>query len=132
MAIAMILMVSCGGDGTKDQIAGEWKLTQLTVGEETFELTECDKQTVWNFTTESAEPLGDGTAVQTLSATAPDECKWFGFDSSWTVIDGQLFISTSRIGGMGGISIAGVMDILELTDTKMVLQSMDKELTFEK
>jgi hypothetical protein len=132
LAIAMLFLVSCGESGRKDQITGEWKLTQLKVGEDTFELTDCDNQTVWNFTSESAEPLGDGTAVQVLTATAPDDCKWFGFDAKWTVTDGKVFISTSRIGGMGGISIAGTMDILELSDSKMVLQSMDKVLTFEK
>lgn len=131
IALTTTLFVACGG-GKKEKIVGKWKLTSFTNDGETVELTDCDKKTTWNFTTESAEALGDGTAVQKLNGVAPDDCKYYGFDSKWTVKDGKLFVSTSQIGGMGGSSMAGMMDIQELTDKKMVLKFMKKEITLEK
>jgi hypothetical protein len=131
-ALTAALFVACGGGGEKEKIAGEWNLTGFSDDGKKVELTDCDQQTIWNFTTESAEALGDGTAVHKLNAKAPEECKFYSFDSKWTVKDGSLFISTSRIGGMGGFSMAGLMDIVELTDNKLVLKSMKKELTLEK
>ena len=129
--LTTFFVVSCGG-GKKEKIVGEWKLTAFTNDGETVELTECDKKTTWNFTKESAEDLGDGTAVQQLHAIAPEECKYFGFNSKWTVKDGKLFVSTSRIGGMGGFSLAGMMEIVDLTNNKLVLNTMNKEITLEK
>jgi hypothetical protein len=131
LALTSLLIVSCGGV-SNDQIAGEWKLTGFSDNGENVELSDCDKQTTWNFTTEAAETLGDGTAVQVLKGQSPDNCEYYSFDSKWTVRDGGLFVSTSRIGGMGGFSLAGLMEIVELTDNKLVLKSMKKEITLEK
>ena len=130
---AVVMLVSCGtGSNQKEEIQGEWKLTAFSNNSKVMELRDCDKQTPWNFTTEPAEALGDGTEVQKLIAKAPANCKYFGFDASWTVVDGQLFISTSRIGGMGGVSLAGLMQIKSLEPNKMVFTSMKNELTFER
>lgn len=131
LLLTSVLFVSCGG-GQKEKIAGEWKLTNFTDKGEPIELTECDKQTTWNFTKEGDEALADGTQVQKLIGSAPEECEYYSFDSKWTVQDGKLFVSTSRIGGMGGSSFAGLMEIVELSDTKMVLRTFKKEITLEK
>lgn len=115
-----------------ERVIGEWTLSSFIDDGKVVELTECDGKTTWNFTTEPAEALGDGTAVQKLNATAPDECEYYSFDAKWTVQNGQLFVSTSRIGGLGGNSLAGLMKIKDLTDTKLVVEIMKKELTFER
>lgn len=131
--LCFFFFTSCGGGGNKmNQIQGVWKLISLTNNSETVDLSDCDKQTTWNFTLEDDEALGDGTEVKKVIAKAPDNCKYYGFDAKWTVKDGKLFISSSRIGGMGGISLAGLMEVTELTDSRMVLKIMKNELTFEK
>lgn len=127
-----LLISSCENNSQKDQITGEWTLSSFSNDTKIVELTDCDKKTTWNFTTESAEALGDGTKVQKLNSVAPENCKFYGFDAKWTVKDGQLFLSTSRIGGIGGNSFAGLMEIKELTNNKMVLKMMKKELTLKK
>ena len=131
LTISALLFVACGG-AKQDKIAGEWKLSGFVNDGEKVELTDCDKKTTWNFTEETAEALGDGTEVQKLIGAAPDNCEYYSFDSKWTVKDGKLFVSTSRIGGMGGVSLAGMMEIVELTDSKLVLLTMGKEITLEK
>lgn len=115
-----------------DKVAGTWTLSSFVDDGKVVELTECDEKTTWNFTTESAETLSDGTAVQKLNAVAPEECEYYSFDAKWTVQNGQLFVSTSRIGGLGGNSLAGLMKIKELTDNKLVVEIMKKELTFKR
>lgn len=127
-----LLLVSCESGSQKEQLIGEWTLVSFSDNSEEVELTDCDKKTTWVFMTESAGTLGDGTEVKKLTAKAPESCEYYGFDSKWTVKDNQLFISTSRIGGMGGNSLAGLMEIKELTNEKMVLETMKKELTFKK
>ncbi len=131
LALVTAIVVSCGG-GQKEKIAGKWNLTGFSDNGEEVELTDCDKQTTWNFTNESAEPLGDGTEVQKLIGSAPENCEYYSFDSKWTVQGGKLFVSTSRIGGMGGFSLAGLMEIVEASDSKLVLRTFKKEITLEK
>ena len=131
LVFTALIFVACGG-AKKDEIVGKWKLAGFTNDGEKVELTDCDKKTTWNFTEESAEALSDGTEVQKLMGSAPDDCEYYSFDSKWTVKDGKLFVSTSRIGGMGGMSLAGMMDIVELSDSKLVLKTMGKEITLEK
>lgn len=128
VAFGLVLLTACGG-GPKDQIVGVWTLAGLTDAGAAVELTECDQQTTWNFTTETAEALSDGTAVQKLEAKAPESCDHYGFDAKWTTKDGQLFVSTSRIGGVGGVSLAGLMEIVEATESKLVLKSMKRQIT---
>ena len=125
-------LTSCGvGDSSAaKKITGEWTLTQLEKeGEGAIELKDCDKQTKWNFTKEKAEPLGDGTEVMKVVAKAPEGCKFFGFDSKWMMKDGQLFISSVKVGGMGGSSNAGMFNIVESTPNKMVLKIMSNTYT---
>lgn len=131
-SLVITIISSCSGGVDQDKIVGKWKLIGFSNNEEKVELTDCDNQTVWNFTMDSAEALKDGTEVQELNGEAPKECKYYSFDAKWTVKKGQLFISTSRVGGMGGFSIAGLLEIVNLTETKMVLKSMNKQLTFTK
>lgn len=125
-----VFMMGCSSNDLSKQIAGDWTLTSYVNDSEEVELTECDAKTKWSFTNEGTEPLADGTQVMKLVATAPDNCEYFGFEASWTVVDGQLFISTSRIGGMGGSSLAGLMEVVEITPNKMVVTMMKKKLTF--
>lgn len=128
--LTSVLTSSCGDDGLNNQVAGEWTLTSFSIDGEEVELTECDEKTTWTFTLEPSDPLTDGTEVQTLKAVAPENCQYYGFDAKWTTKEGKLFISTSRIGGMGGNSLAGLMEIKELTENKLVVVAMSKELTF--
>jgi hypothetical protein len=48
------------------------------------------------------------------------------------VTDSKIFISSCRIGGMGGMSLAGLMEIVELTEDKLVLSAMDKKITLKR
>ncbi len=124
--------VEVSSNSQKDQVAGEWTLSSFSSDGEAIELTDCDQKTIWNFTTEETDPLGDGTETQKLNAVAPDDCEFYSFDAKWTVHDGQLFVSTSRIGGLGGNSLAGLMKIKELSDNLMVVEIMKKELIFKR
>lgn len=112
-------------------IVGSWKLLSYVDKEgNTLELSACDSNTIWNFTNESAEPLGDGTEVQKLSAVAPNDCKFYGFEAKWTVTgEGTLFISKTKIGGMGGPSNAGLMKIVEHTAHKFVFTVLGNTFT---
>lgn len=87
--------------------------------------TDCDKQTEWHFTEEKAEPLGDGTEVYKLLASAPEECEWYGFEAKYTVMeDGQLFISTTKVGGLGGNSNAGLFEVVESNENTLKIESL--------
>ena len=138
--LSAFILISCsnggssGGGISEEDVIGKWNLKEVKNTEtgEAIELQECDLNTPWEFTDEQLEPLGDGTEVKKVVATAPEGCKWFGFDSKWTVKDGQLFISSSKIGGMGGQSHAGLFDIIELTENKMVLEILRHQYTLEK
>ena len=134
-ALFACILFSCSGGGNKEKaITGTWKLVTLenTKDGEAPELKECDKKTIWKFSKDKAEPLGDGTEVMKLKAKAPDGCKWQGFDSKWTVKDGNLYISSTKVGGMGGISNAGMFTIKEINDKKMVLEILRHRYVFEK
>lgn len=129
-----LILASCGTkeSDSKTNIEGQWHLVSFTNDAEEIELTECDKSTIWNFTSENGEPMGDGTPVKILTATAPEDCEYYGFEAKWTIVDKQLFISTSRIGGMGGSSLAGLMNI-ETMDAQSLSISMGKrKLEFKK
>jgi hypothetical protein len=135
VALGLVVGVFSACTGTQEEsnpIKGEWKLVSFTEDGSTVELTDCDAQTVWDFTDQDGEPLSDGTKVQILTATAPEECKFYGFDAKWTVVDGQLFISTSRIGGMGGNSFAGLLKIVELNENRLTLEMKTRSLIFER
>ncbi|MFZ6053280.1 lipocalin family protein [Halocola ammonii] len=124
---------SCGGAPSSSEFVGKYQLIKVEdENDESAEVTECDEMTIWHFTNEEAEPLVDGTEVKKVIATAPDECKYYGFDSKWTTKDGKLFISSVRTGGMGGGSNAGLFEIKEKTDDKLVLKIMKKTYTLEK
>lgn len=124
---------SGGGSASTEDFTGEWKLTKIEKeGDAEASVTDCDKKTHWHFKDEKAEPLGDGTEVMKVVAKAPDNCKFYGFDSKWTTKDGKLFISSIKTGGMGGGSKAGLFDIKEHTDKKLVLHMMKTTFTLEK
>lgn len=134
--LSAFVMFSCsnGGGVKEESIVGKWNLKEVKNVETgaLVELKECDLNTPWEFLNEEAEALGDGTEVKKVVATAPADCKWFGFDSKWTMKDGKLFISSSKIGGMGGQSHAGMFDVKEITEAKMVLEILKHQYTFEK
>lgn len=131
--IALYLIIGCGGGGNADAFAGEWQLEGYTDREgNAIDLTDCDKQTVWNFTKEAVEPLADGTKVMKLEATAPEECKFHSFESKWIPKDGQLFISSVRAGGMGGPSNAGMFTIKEQSAERLALEIMGVQYTLKK
>lgn len=133
LAFSLLLLASCSsGNGFNEKVVGEWKLISFTDKGQAIELKDCDNQTVWNFKNTKAESLGDGTEVYELEATTGDGCKWFDFQSKWTMKEGNLFISSSRIGGMGGVSLAGTMEIVSLDDKNMEWAFMNKKLVFEK
>ena len=131
LAIGALLLTSCGAGGGNDQFVGQWKLEKF-VSDGEDKTTECDKNTVWDFTSEKDVPLGDGTEVMKLKATAPADCEWYGFDAKWTTKDGQLFVSTSKVGGMGGNSMAGLFDVVKVDDTEMEIKVRNNVLTFKK
>jgi len=133
LAFSLLFLASCSsGGGLNEKVVGKWKLTSFTDKGEDIELKDCDNQTVWNFKNTKAEPMGDETEVYELEATTSEGCKWFDFESKWTMKEGKLFISTSRIGGMGGSSLAGAMELVSLDDNNMEWVFMKKKLVFEK
>lgn len=112
---------------------GEWRFVGYTEEGPKDKFTDCDARTVWRFTDEAATPLGDGTAVKKMKATAPEECMHFGFEASWTLLpDGKLFLSTTRMGGVGGSSKAGAFKVDTLDDTRMVLAMFGATYRFER
>jgi hypothetical protein len=142
LASVLVLFAACNS-GTKKSspeinikdVSGKWVLTNFEDPEKnySFEITDCDKLTVWEFSDNKAESLDDGTETFRLIVTAPDTCEWFDFESKWTVTkSGDIFISSSRIGGLGGLSHAGKFDVKEFSDTQMVLEIMDCIYTFER
>ena len=111
---------------------GMWMLVSLDGEKVPGGATDCDKQTNWNFTENEAEPLDDGTKVYQLIVTAPEECKWYDFEAKWTRVQDQLFISSCRVGGMGGLSNAGLFDIVEANSGLMILEILGTRYTFER
>lgn len=117
-------------DNSKVDLEGSWKLQAMLLKDGTaYEMTACDSSVIWNFTDMAAEPLGDGTQVAKLIAVAPESCEYYGFEAKWTEVEGNLFISTTRIGGMGGKSFAGMFKTVEKTSNKLVISSLGNELT---
>lgn len=103
-------------------IVGKWKLTKVE-GDRVEEGTidECDFNTIWNFTDKPAEPLSDGTEVFTLIATPTEDCKFRDFEAKWTELEKSVFMSTSRVGGVGGLSHAGLFEVIEKDTDHLVL-----------
>ena len=130
---------ACSGGDSKDggkeyttkDFAGTWKIVDAQ-GDRVKPLTDCDNQTEWNFTEEEVEPLQDGTRVMQLSVTAPSSCEFYDFEAKWTVNGGKLFMSTTRTGGVGGNSFAGLFEIKEKTDKKFTVEIKGRTMTFEK
>ncbi len=117
----------------KEDILGDWVLVDFNRTGSSFSLKNCDKKTVWHFTNEEAKPLGDGTKMNKLIAEKGEGCKkWFGFKSSWVIYKGKLFISSSSIGGVGGVSQAGVFDSVVINGDEMILKAQKSTYTFKK
>ena len=122
-----------GAETSQASIEGEWKLVNFESNGSTDVYTDCDGQTVWNFTDEAGEALSDGTETRKIVVTAPDVCEYYDFESQWAQPeDGQLFIASTRVGGMGGRSNAGLFEIQELSDNRMVIKAMSNIYTFER
>ncbi|MGB0934278.1 MAG: lipocalin family protein [Lishizhenia sp.] len=133
-ALASLFLFSCSNGGSEkiNKITGKWTLKSFVNKAGENKTTACDSKTVWNFTQVDASPLSDGTEVMQLTATAPDNCKWYGFDAGWTIKDGKIFISTTNVGGMGGNSSAGIFEIIRLADSEMTLKIMGNQYDFVK
>jgi hypothetical protein len=149
LLIIAIATISCAGNLTNEndekqsdsinelkevlKIEGAWRLKAFDGNDNKNIFKNCDANTIWNFTNEADSPLGDGTSTQKLIATAPSDCNFFGFESSWTLIPtSDLFIKSTRIGGIGGVSLAGTFKILEHTETSLILKSFNNIITLEK
>jgi len=142
IASVLVLFTACNGGDKKsssdinvEDVKGKWALTNFEdpEGKYSFEITECDKLTVWEFSDIKAESLDDETETFQLIVTSPDTCKWFDFESKWALTNGgDLFISSMRVGGLGGMSPAGKFDIIEFSDSKMGLEMMDCFYTFKR
>lgn len=114
-------------------IKGNWILVEFERTGSDFNLNECDKQTIWQFKGINAKPMVDGTEMYKLVAKKGAECdKWFGFESAWVVYKGKLFITSSTIGGVGGISQAGVFDNAVFENDKMILTAQKSKYTFQR
>ena len=129
--------LSCGGGISQEQVIGDWMLVTLEISKDsphdsTFQLPDCDKQSVWHFLNEDDEPLDDGTATKKLVVTGASGCDFRDKESKWTIFGGKLFISSTSVGGIGGISNAGQFNVKEITGNKLVLEMWDCIYTFEK
>lgn len=122
---------SASKHSSKD-LVGKWKLVSFINRKGEPAMQECDYKTEWNFSEDKAEALSDGTQVMVLNVTAPTECKWFDFKAKWNVVNGQLFISTTKVGGMGGTSNAGLFKIIQLEGKRMKLEILKSVYDFEK
>jgi len=132
VAAVAAFAIGCGqGADQAKQISGEWKLVDFSSEKSDFKLTECDSQTSWDFTNEAAEDV-NGKEAYKLNVTAPAECKFYDFEAKWTVMDEGLFISSSRIGGMGGVSNAGLFKIEKLDNKQMTLNVMGNTYQLQK
>lgn len=137
--LSIALFVACGKGKDSDNglsidnVKGDWKLIEYEKTDYDFELKDCDKISVWKFTDEKAEPLGDGTEVYKLIVEKGENCKkWFGFESKWTINNGKLFISQTSIGGVGGVSHAGLFESVNFEGDKMIVKVKNSTITFQK
>jgi len=142
---ALLIFAACSGgvsetSDAQDQsnqastsVEGSWNLISFESNGSSEKFKECDAQTTWHFTGEDAAPLSDGTAAKKIVASAPEDCNFFGFESTWAMLpQNQLFIASTRVGGTGGASNAGLFDIEELSQDKLVLKAMSNIYTFER
>lgn len=112
-------------------IEGKWMIIHyLKKDGSKMELQACDSAVVWDFTTEDAEVLSDGTQTKKLIASAPESCKFYDFEAKWTMYGGDLFISTTRFGGIGGVSHAGLFKIKNFRDIKFEIESGGNTMVF--
>ncbi|MFN2396742.1 MAG: hypothetical protein ABR597_13760 [Bacteroidales bacterium] len=145
LVVVMLAVASCGGQmsgdnssktsaggHSVDDVAGEWKFVNFESDGSNEKFTECDARTVWYFTKEKGENLTDGTEVMKMEAVAPEDCKWFGFEANWTMLPDGIFISTVRVGGLGGFSNAGTFSIEQLDDERLVLKIFENVYTLER
>lgn len=137
--ILMFGLYACSSEANSDTTTigpspvGEWRFTGYSDDARRPKFTDCDARTVWRFSNEAAPHLADGTKVKHMTATAPDECEHFGFEATWTMLpDNMLFLSTTRMGGVGGASFAGRFKVKELTEERMVLEVFKSTYTFER
>lgn len=141
VVLMLLILVSCGNSGiTTESITGEWQLTEYSEGDENpfrknlgpFEITDCDKLSVWHFTNSDLDPLNDGTEVKLLKVVADRNCKFYDFECKWTLKGKKLFLSTSNLGGIGGRSYAGQFEIEEFDGNTMTIGISDAHLSFKK
>lgn len=146
--LAAVLIASCGSKDDKEKesipekdILGKWKLIKVEESKDNpmaehrggiYTMDECDTQTVWEFLDEDDEPLSGGTKTKKIIATAPEACEWYGFESKWALAGGKVFISSTRVGGIGGPSYAGRFSVKTSADNTLELTMDYVSYTFEK
>lgn len=115
------------------EMGGAWRLVSCVKGKESV-LSDCDKSSVWTFSEELAEPLGDGTEVfRLLVSSLEDSCDESIYEAKWRDMrDGSAFISKAKVGGFGGLSVSGMFEILDLGAQRMELRIQDAVFTFER
>jgi hypothetical protein len=114
-------------------LVGQWRFLSFSDNGASDKFTSCDGRTMWHFTEEEVGTLDDGTMAMKLVAVAPDDCAHYGFEASWAMLpDGQLYISTTRMGGVGGSSQAGQFQVAEVAKHRLVLRFFQKEYTFQR
>ncbi len=137
----MVVLSSCKTEGDlQDRISGKWQITAYEEGESNpfkknmgeFEITDCDRGSVWNFLDDEAETLSDGTEVKKLVVSESGDCRFFDFESKWTIKGKNLFITSVSLGGIGGRSYAGLFEIVELNSEIMVIEISDARISFQK
>lgn len=135
--LMVVAMVSCGGgNSTSKSVEGIWKLVKLEKeGEGEIPLTECTKTASWNFSSVADEALGDGTETMKLEVKANDGCTTESFDSKWATTENGLFIASTRFtvdNETKNMSFAGLFQIVEQSDNKLIVKSMKNTMTFIK
>ena len=141
--VFLLQACSSGGSGSglsDSQILGKWQITGVAVGESSMfhknnkdiGSDECVLKTVWEFTSEEAKALSDGTKTKKMMIVAPEECQHYSTDSTWTIYNGRVFLTSSRIGGVGGISLAGQFKVNKVTATELELFLSDVTISFKK
>lgn len=117
----------------ESEMGGPWRLISCTKGKESV-MVDCDKSAVWTFTEEQSEPLADGTEVFRLVVSSlVGDCDDSVFEAKWRDMrDGKVFISKAKVGGFGGLSMSGMMEVMELGADRMELMVQDVYFVFER
>lgn len=109
-------------------LLGKWRMVYFEVPDlkkKTF--GRCDSLTIWEFTSE------ENNSINKVVSSSASDCKFYDFESKWRFSKyGDLFIESTRIGGMGGTSNAGNFKVIELNETILTLKFFNNVYYFER